>query len=57
VEDEVCEAMANGGIYVVAQADEAGEFTLETVIDTAIRVSAHRKCFASKTINSLRLRC
>jgi hypothetical protein len=25
VEDEVREAMANGGIYVVAQADEAGE--------------------------------
>jgi hypothetical protein len=57
VEDEVCEAMANGSIYVVAQADEAAELTLETAIDTAIRVSAHRKCFASKTINFLRPRC
>ena len=35
VEDEVREAMANGGIYVVAPADEAQELTQETAIGDA----------------------
>ena len=35
VEDEVREAMANGGIYVVAPADEARELTQETAIGRA----------------------
>jgi hypothetical protein len=35
VEDEVREAMANGGIYVVAQADEARELTQQTAIGRA----------------------
>ena len=35
VEDEVREAMANGGIYVVAPADEARELTQETAVGRA----------------------
>ncbi len=35
VEDEVREAMANGGIYIVAPADEARELTQETAIGRA----------------------
>jgi hypothetical protein len=38
VEDEVREAMANGGIYVVAPADEAQELTQETAIGRAEEV-------------------
>jgi hypothetical protein len=37
VEDEVREAMTNGGIYVVAPADEARELTQETSISRAGR--------------------
>ena len=35
VEDEVREAMANGGIYVAAPADEAQELTRETAVGRA----------------------
>jgi hypothetical protein len=35
VEDEVREAMANGGIYVVAPADEARELTQQTAVGRA----------------------
>ena len=38
VEDEVREAMTNGGIYVVAPADEAQELTPETAIGRAEEV-------------------
>jgi hypothetical protein len=40
VEDEVREAMANGGIYVVAPADEARELTQETAIGRAAEAPA-----------------
>ena len=40
VEDEVREAMGNGGIYVVAPADEAQELTQETAIVRATEALA-----------------
>jgi hypothetical protein len=42
VEDEVREAMANGGIYVVAPADEARELTKETAVGRAGEAPAGR---------------
>ena len=40
VEDEVREAMGNGGIYVVAPADEAQELTQQTAIVRATEALA-----------------
>ena len=42
VEDEVREAMANGGVYVVAPADEAQELTQETALGRAEEVLGGR---------------
>src|SRR5215211_7287066 len=45
VEDEVREAMANGGIYVVAPADEARELTQETAVGRAGEAPAGADCY------------
>jgi hypothetical protein len=44
VEDEVREAMANGGIYVVVPADEARELTQESTVGRATEAPAGAEC-------------
>jgi hypothetical protein len=45
VEDEVREAMANGGTYIVAPADEAGELTQQqTAVGRAREALAGAEC-------------
>jgi hypothetical protein len=45
VEDEVREAMANNGIYVIAPADEARELAQETAMGRAGRAPAGADCY------------
>jgi hypothetical protein len=49
VEDEVREAMANGGIYIVAPADEAGELTQQTAVGRAREALAECRSGASSS--------
>ena len=49
VEDEVREAMANGGIYVVVPADEARELTQESAVGRAGEAPAGRNVCSSRT--------
>jgi hypothetical protein len=44
VEDEVREAMANGGIYIVAPADDARELTQQTAVGRAREALAGAEC-------------